>query len=457
MLGDDDLNNDDDQKSPANHLVASTPSVASPPRSTPVHRENAKPEPVDPVKSSPSTRASVRRTASGSTALPKPSPAVRKSPAKNVVDTTTPQSNISDTSDLVKIHDSSTEELRSQTESEAEPTVGSASLAESVFQTPTTSSIISDGGSEATPTSQSQDTKSSTQTPDDVGFDLEDDSDEMNERTNPKTCIERAIDPPSTSSGSDSGRPHHQSGYNRHQGGPYPNSRGHYPGPYHPYRTPSNENFNPQYPPQFRPPPNHLRPGGRPMHPAAAFGPGGGGPMHQFRMPPAGHPGMPHNQRLPMLPQQRPGQLPPGASRPPFGIYANSGGPMPMRGATPPFNVGGPGAPPHRFPPGPGFPPHARPPSNNNMMMHPGQRMPPQQQPPHAMPANVVGAAPISQPVLPKRKVLINPNFKGGVQAATSEYHFYFDVFFVCRIFANIVISNRSIDEGHYERTIYGR
>lgn len=410
LLGEEDLDNDDDLDNDVNQ-ADSTPSVVSTPNTPPVQEEktNSIVEHVEPIKTSPATRASLRRAAAASctAALPKTPPATKASLTKKHIET--PQSSCSDTSDLVKIQESSsTDDPRSQTESDVE-SVTTASHTDSLERTPTTT--ISDMGSESTPIHQSQETQSSSQmTPDEISFELEDDSDELNERTNPKTCIERAIEPPVATSGPESGRPPYQPVFNRQQGGPFSN-RGHYPAPYHPYRTPGNENFNPQFPPQFRPPPNHMRPGGRPMLPA--FGPGAGGPMHPYRMPPA-HTGMPH----PRLPLPHPNQLPPGASRPPYGIYPNAGGPMPLRGGSPPFGAAGT----HRFPPGPGFPPRARPPPGGNMLMHPAQR-PPQLQP-HAMPVNVIGVTPLPQPQLPKiaRKVLINPNFKGGVQAATSKF-----------------------------------
>lgn len=282
--------------------------------------------------------------------------------------------------------------------------------------------------SEPTRIIQSQDTQSSSQlTSDETSFDNElnydeldaDDSDEDSERRNPKTCVERSVDPPPTGANpSDPGRQQQPGPFNRPQrgGGHFPNMRGRFPPPYHPYRTPGNENFNPQFHPQYRPPQNHMM-GGRPMHPPGPFG----GPMHPYaRM----RPGMPLNQRLPMPPpphggpQLHPNQMhqhPPGAG-PPFGFNPGGPGPMPPRGGPGPFGA------PQRFPPRP----RAEGPNSAGGFRHPmhgAPLLPPQQQPPLHNSAGA-GSAPIPQPPqLPtiSRKVLINPNFKGGVQAATSK------------------------------------
>lgn len=279
--------------------------------------------------------------------------------------------------------------------------------------------------SEPTQIIQSQDTQSSSQlTSDETSFDNElnydeldaDDSDEDSERRNPKTCVERSVDPPVGPTGanpSEPGRQQQPGPFNRPQrgGGHFPNMRGRFPPPYHPYRTPGNENFNPQFHPQYRPPQNHMM-GGRPMHPPGPFG----GPMHPYaRM----RPGMPLNQRLPMPPPPHGPQLHPNhpGAGPPFGFNPGGPGQMPPRAGPGPF--GGP----QRFPPRP----RADGPNSAGGFRHPmhgAPLLPPQQQPPLHNNA-VAGSAPIPQPpqlpTISGRKVLINPNFKGGVQAATSK------------------------------------
>lgn len=210
---------------------------------------------------SPATRASLRRAASI-----KSPPASKSSPTKRLNDT--PQSSGSSRSDLVKLHESGTDELRTPIGSDA-GSIAPNSQTDHVEKTPI--DTHSDVGSESTPISHSQETQSSSQlTSDEIIFDLEEDSEELNERTNPKTCIERAVEPVHTATVTESGQSYNRQPYNRQQGGQFPNVRGHYPAPYHPYRAPGNENFNPQYPPQFRPP-HQMRPGGRPMHPGFGY------------------------------------------------------------------------------------------------------------------------------------------------------------------------------------------
>lgn len=425
LLGDDDNEN--------NH-VASVAPVAVPAQSTPpavvVREEVRHVEKVEitenvepPIKTSPTTRASLRRTTSvantNSSPVKATPAATNRSPIKKQVEPSPPPPIASNKSDSVKVPETKTVDEQKKA---AQPVVAVAvAPVESEVEHETAASDscatdlpASDYEGHGTPPVQhhSQDTQSSSQmTPDGSSYDLEDE-DEVNERRNPKTCSERIVEPPPAMISDQTPRPHpynqRQHPHARQQGAPYP-----------PYRPPNNQ----QYPPQYRPmPPNHIRPGpGRPMPfggPNAAGGPPMYGPRGN-RMP--GIP--PHNQRPPLMP---PHQMPPG-NRPPFGVYPNA--PMPpMRGNMPPQ---------HRFPPGagpgPGFPP-MRPgpgPAGNNMMMRPmPQRMPmqqpqPQPQPqPHPLPvgpAQLMGVTPNAVSLLPKRKVLINPNFKGGVQAATSK------------------------------------
>lgn len=79
---------------------------------------------------------------------------------------------------------------------------------------------------------------------------------------------------------------------------------------------------------------------------------------------------------------------------------------------------------PQQAPPFPQFGQQNHPANHLRLPMHPNPSLPAQPQSMNIIRANQVQPLPLPLP-LPMsgpRKVLINPNFKGGVQAATSEY-----------------------------------
>lgn len=120
-------------------------------------------------------------------------------------------------------------------------------------------------------------------------------------------------------------------------------------------------------------------------------------------------------QGLNMNYQMRPGFVPRGVP-PPFGR---------------PFGPGG-------MRPGPGLP---RPGMFRGPQMRPPMRPPPFMQPqPHVIPP--YGVPPQGPPipiVAAPRKVLINPNFKGGVEAVTSKFiSFHSIIIFLILIFYKI-------------------
>lgn len=301
------------------------------------------------------------------------------------------------------------------------------------------------------------------------------DSDEGSERLNPKTRVER-----DTAAGKRDSmhfrnkissfrlyldgfhgrgppqqqpllRNKHDGGRGGYMGGP----RHFQPHPYHPYAQHSgNENFNPQFQPQhlFRPQMD------RSLNPLMQGGPHQNGPpgppMHnmppimqqQFRGPPP-HQQPPHNFRLPYANDMNRPLL----GRPPGGMHPRHlGPPRPdyVPNAIPPFRpfTGNPSlrpvGPPSRFEQQhrPRMPPNQQPQPQQFMpprlpllQQYPGgpPGMPPlpaglqmqQQQHPGSshVQTNINTNVPPGPPIMP-RKVLINPNFKGGVEAATSEY-----------------------------------
>lgn len=154
-----------------------------------------------------------------------------------------------------------------------------------------------------------------------------------------------------------------------------------------------------------------FRGGMRPRFPPR---PGFPGDMNNYRnnrmnFPMGGRPPFPP-RGPPFDHMLRPGMIHPG-DRPPFGGGGPRMGPM--------YRPNGPGGGPpllHRGAMPPGGPPQGPGPMG---------AMPPHQPPLLSFEAGPLAAAAVpaipATPVLP-RKVLINPNFKGGVEAATSEY-----------------------------------
>lgn len=240
-----------------------------------------------------------------------------------------------------------------------------------------------------------------------------DDSDDFRERRNPKTCVERET----PHSLEDTSKPKNFSQFqrNRHPRGPVPRlNNPMYPG------GGNNDNFNqqpfmlqqyrggPRRPMVPGPPNDFMRnpnmgmmrgpgPHRMPMH---------GMPPHPNRLQGPPNVGLPHQrmQRPPFQTQQmfNPGMPPQGMMRPRIPV-PNA---HPMMPQNQPFGQ---------------FPPQA----------HPGNvrpSMPPNTSMPITQVMNVATAIPNQPPQLPlplpiggSRKVLINPNFKGGVQAATSK------------------------------------
>lgn len=266
-----------------------------------------------------------------------------------------------------------------------------------------------------------------------------DDSESVRERRNPKTCVEREM----PQQFEDNSRPKNFSQNfqrNRHV-------RPLMARPNHPFGVPGGPDFNPSFMPQFR----GIR---RPMQPEFLRGHS----MNMMRHPPN------HMQRMPPGMQPHPSRMPPALlgpphqrlPRPPFqnppAMFGNNPG-IPSQGKFCfPFchligisecnsivpnqfafcfaNQGmiRPRVPPNAhqmMPQRPPFVPFNQPnhPANMRHPMNPSL-------PPHPQPINA--AIPSQNLPLPllgaPRKVLINPNFKGGVQAATSKenrHNFY--------------------------------
>lgn len=247
-------------------------------------------------------------------------------------------------------------------------------------------------------------------TPDD--FDA-DDLDDFRERRNPKTCVERET----PQSLDDTSKPKNFSQFqrNRHPRGPVPRFNNlMYPG------GGSNDNFNQQpfMPQQYRggprrpmvPPPNDFI---RNPNMGMMRGPGPHRmPMHG--MPP--HPNRLHGPPNVGLPHQR-------MPRPPFQTQQMFIAGMPPQGMMRP-RIPAPNAHPlmPQNSPFGQFPPQAHP-----VIVRPP--MPPNASIPITQIMNTAAAIPNQPPQVPlpigsSRKVLINPNFKGGVQAATSKLNY---------------------------------
>lgn len=259
-----------------------------------------------------------------------------------------------------------------------------------------------------------------------------DDSDEVSERQNRRLCSERDPQPPPPQL--EQNRSSHQHQFHR---GPRPAGIGHmqpgrrFLGPNMQYRVPLGEiprtqSYN-QVPPSGQPPNAMNR---HPMPPQFLSGHTIGVMRPYLRMPM--RPGMPlpPQNRLPLPhpshsnqphgpgPMQQPSRL----HGPPFQGPGN-----PNRPPYPPFNNSG--VPPNQPPPlrmqqRPPFGgrPNFMPPNNHpgNMIVHRSQ-IPLPHQIMHN--ANVGPGQPPPGPPQPMgRKVLLNPNFKGGVEAATSKY-----------------------------------
>lgn len=264
---------------------------------------------------------------------------------------------------------------------------------------------------------QSQETieSSSQKAPDDLEADDSDDGSERRYR-NRKLCVEREQNQPDESNRSYSHGPQH---YQRNRGGPNFNQNTRHLGPRgpHPYRN-SGENYGPpnfmnQFGLMNRHPGNMMQP--RPPH------------NRMPQMQQSHQPGQPPMNRLPP-PQMMPQPMPPQGIRMQRPIFFPNAGPPPPNGPNfhpaPPFGNNQRMIRPmpqqmHQFPP---FPPQ-----NPNNMIAPRPIHPPQP-PIHNQNINPtfgvrpIGPTPVIAPTLPARKVLLNPNFKGGVQAATSKF-----------------------------------
>ncbi|XP_055326621.1 histone-lysine N-methyltransferase, H3 lysine-79 specific [Sitodiplosis mosellana] len=234
-----------------------------------------------------------------------------------------------------------------------------------------------------------------------------DDSEDVRERRNPKTTNEREM----PHQFEDNSKPKNFSqNYQRNR-----HIRPQMPRQNHPYGGPGGPDFNPQFMPQFRGARRPMLPNSQPEfmrgHTISMMR---GPPNHMQRMPP----GMqPHPSRMPV----GPGHLGPPhqrLSRPPFqtgpGMFGNNPG-MPPQGMIRPR------VPPNAhqmMPQRPPFGPYSQPnhPANMRLPMNPSM-------PPHVQPMNpAIPAQSLPLPLLnAPRKVLINPNFKGGVQAATNQ------------------------------------
>lgn len=252
-----------------------------------------------------------------------------------------------------------------------------------------------------------------------------DDSDDASERKhrNRKLCVERE----QINQLDDQHRGQSQH-FQRNRGGQhFQNARHSGPRGHMPYRmgSPNNDNFGQPFMPQYG--------GGGPnRHPSGNVRP----PFN--RMPMQSMPQMINSNRFPpqMGPQQMPGpgpMQPHRMQRPMF--FPNNNGPPQMNNSNQfrPFvgnQIGAPRPPQQQMPPFSQFQPQNTHPGN--MIIHrtpmPSQGIQNQ----NMNPAFSGAAGPTVLPVaaqLPSRKVLLNPNFKGGVQAATSKCFFFFFVF----------------------------
>lgn len=244
------------------------------------------------------------------------------------------------------------------------------------------------------------------------GNDFEaDDSDDASERQNRnrKLCVER--EQVSQQDEQSRGPPHGQH-FQRGRSGPhFQNAR--HPGPrgHQSYRMP-NENFGQpfmQYGPPNRHPGNAMRPpfNRMPMQPMQQMGNSNRFPPQLGGQPMSGPPNMPpHRMQRPMFfPNNGPPQMGNANQFRPFG--GNASGAL---------------RPPQPIPPFPQFQPQSAHPGN--MIIHRAAVPQPAIHNQNVNPAFVGAAGPVALPAapqLPARKVLLNPNFKGGVQAATSE------------------------------------
>lgn len=229
-----------------------------------------------------------------------------------------------------------------------------------------------------------------------------------------------------------------------------------YPNLYHPYPPhPGNENFNPQFQSQFRPPMEHqtnLIDGSQNYHcvpPPPQILPQFRGHLpqqqqqqHNFRPPfmnDLNRPprlggqqqlhGVARGSRHPMHhPPLRP-EFQSNTIPPPFRPF--NGNPTLRPGQMPPhrfdsqhirpqrmLSSGQPAAQPQFMPQRPSMQPYVG--GRSSGSNHPGNLIiQAPHVPPHSSSATVSQIGPSTLPVIP-RKVLINPNFKGGVEAATS-------------------------------------
>lgn len=244
-----------------------------------------------------------------------------------------------------------------------------------------------------------------------------DDSDDASERKhrNRKLCVERE----QTNQSDDHHRGQSQH-FQRNRGGQhFQNARHLGPRGHQSYRmgSPNNDNFGQPFMPQY---------GGLNRHP------GNRPPFNRMPMQPM--PQMVNSNRFPpQMGQQQmpgpPGPMPPHRMQRPM-FFPNAGGPLQMNNNSNQFRpfvgnqVGAP-RPPQQMPPFSQFQPQNTHPGN--MIIH-RTPMPPQGIQNQNMNPAFSGAAGPVLPVaaqLPSRKVLLNPNFKGGVQAATSKFTFF--------------------------------
>lgn len=259
-----------------------------------------------------------------------------------------------------------------------------------------------------------------------------DDSDEVSERQNRRLCSERDPQPPPPQLEHNRSSHHHQ--FPRGPRALMPPGRHRFPGPNMQYRVPLGEILRQPGYNQVPPPPGQQSNvmNRHPMPPRMEFLPGHTiGVMRPFIRLPM-RPGMPlppNQGRLPLPPGSVPMQQQPRLQGPPFQGPVN-----PNRPPYPPYSNSG--IPPNQLPPGAirmqqqqqqqqrflGRPPNAMPPNS-----HPSNFIVQRTPLPHQMMHNAnVGPGQLAVSNVPPqpigRKVLLNPNFKGGVQAATSKY-----------------------------------
>lgn len=256
------------------------------------------------------------------------------------------------------------------------------------------------------------------------------DSDESSEHQNRnrKLCVERE----QSNQSEESGRPQHGAYFQRNRGSAHfannnnNNNRHSIPRQHNPYRMPMGENFGPPFMHQFgqpnRHPVNQLRPpfNRMPMQGAIPYQrvppPPPSAMMqqsHGIHQPPA------HRMQRPMCP---PSQS--GGNVPVFRPMFNQNMPS-VPGMPPRPRMAGNMMPQQRPPPGGFLTFQAQSPHPGNMVI---QRAPMHQlhpQPMHNQNINPTTSSAILPPQMPPRKVLLNPNFKGGVQAATSTFTVY--------------------------------